>query len=282
MQTWMGLAMAAACLSALERTAHRLNLAGEADTRGYALTFQTACALLCLPLLALAAPKLAWPPSHALAAMMGAAVCWAGFSILTFKADSLLEASVKAGVSRLRLIWTLALGVIVFAESLTPLKVAGVLMIAGAPLFLMARNREISRRGVGFEVASTLALAGALAFDKICLRYLPGAAVTFFSFANAAMLTFALRRTGASTRNSWVAPPRVARVAIAAALSVACYLALMTALANGELSRVAPIYMLAPLLSTILGVALLGERNDAGAKIAVALVAAVGGCLTTL
>lgn len=274
--------MAAACLSALERVVHRLNLAGQDDTRGYALTFQATCALLSLPLLAVVAPSLVWPSPSILAAMAGAAVCWAAFSILTFKADSLLETSVKAGVSRLRLIWTLALGVIVFSESLSLLKALGVFMIACAPLLLVVRNRTISRPGLSFEIASTLALAGALAFDKVCLQELPATAVTFFSFATAAVLTFALRGAGPVVANSWLSAPRFARVATAAALSVACYLALMTALAAGELSRVAPIYMLGPLLSTILGIVLLRERSDAAIKIAVAVVAAVGGYLTTL
>lgn len=88
MQTWMGLAIAAACLSALERVTHRVNLAGEGDTRGYALTFQAACTLLCLPLLAFAWPKLTWPPPVGVAAMVAAAICWAAFSVLTFKADT--------------------------------------------------------------------------------------------------------------------------------------------------------------------------------------------------
>lgn len=81
------------------------------------------------------------------------------------------------------------------------------------------------------------------------------------------------------SENTWLAAGRGGLVVVAALLSVLCYLCLMFALRIGDMSGVAPLYMMAPVLATILGITLLGERTDVTSKILAATIATAGGFL---
>jgi len=284
----LALALLAAVFSAVERVLHRSNLADRGDTYGYTVCFQLACAALSLPLVVASVPRMPGIAPRSLIFLAAAAACWVGFSLLTFRADSLVEASVKSAVSRLRVVWTLALGALVFGEDVGGLRILGAALIAASPLLLLRASPTVSVRGVVLEAGATVFLAGALLFDKLAMETIPPGVVTFLAFANAAVFLLVAgrltaRRRGATLHGVWVLDTALTRrVGVTAVTSVACYYLLMLALRAGEFSLVLPVYMLSPVLVLVLAYAFLGERGELRLKVVVVGLSTLGAMLTVV
>lgn len=280
------LALLAATLSGTEKVRHRSSLKGVEGTYSYTFVFQFACAVLALPLAAVSLFHITEVMWQSVIFMLLSAFCWLGFSLCTFKSDSLVEASVKTSVSRLRIAWSLMLGALVLNETVSALNILGATLIAVAPLLLVRVSREVSIKGLLLEVVATLFIALALMFDKLAMESIPAGIVTFASFGVSALLMVLLSRltrrplVNRTVEGSMVLDVPMRRIATTAAISVACYFTLMMALSIGEFSVVMPIYMLSPLVVLLLSWVFLGEREHLSLKLMIVTISTIGAVLT--
>ena len=283
MLDWQFFALSAALLSASERIIHRWNIKKYKESIGYSSMFQMTCAVLAMP----AAIWILWDQVYSISIqnlwLVGAAaICWTTFSLLTFKADEYLDASSKSSISRFRVLWSLIIGVVIFDENVTLLKVTGALMVAIAPISLIAFDRKISPKGAFLEIGATISLSLALVFDKLAPQFFDVAVVTFLAFANSAIITMILR-SGLRKKNPWAKDhKRIMMVILASLFSLSCYYSLMIALKYGDISVAVPIYMTSPIITTLMAFFLLSERENIVGRITVAFTATVGCILIVL
>ncbi|WJV64129.1 DMT family transporter [Pectobacteriaceae bacterium C52] len=125
MDIWILTSFLAAVFSGFEKITHRFNMLKVKDVYSYTIIFQFLCAAIVSPAVVMnpVFPNVA--EIRAYVFLILAAACWAGFSLLTFHADKYLEASVKSGISRLRLVWASIIGYLFFNESFSLWQFAG-------------------------------------------------------------------------------------------------------------------------------------------------------------
>ncbi|MBS1207499.1 MAG: EamA-like transporter family [Proteobacteria bacterium] len=276
MEGWILTSFLAALLSSAEKIAHRYNMIKIDDIFSYTIIFQILCAAISLPIAALN-PVLPSPNEYlSYGWLILAAVCWAGFSLLTFHADKLLQASIKAGISRLRIIWAAIIGWLFFNESFSSVHIIGIVLIWFSPFVVARINGKGSSRGFIFEIAASIMIALALTFDKISAQYFDESVIVFFSFFNSAIIIFIIKNR--QLNFSWP----ILRLAMPVSIiSVICYLLLVYSLKHGEISLVISIYMTSPVLVTLMAIKILKESENILYKIISVCFAALG-CILTM
>lgn len=276
MDIWILTSFLAAVFSGLEKIAHRFNILKVKDVYSYTIIFQFLCAAIVSPAVVMNPVFPNVTEIKAYVFLILAAACWAGFSLLTFHADKYLEASVKSGISRLRLVWVSLIGYLFFNESFSLWQFMGVFLIWGSPFIVSKIRGKGTTPGFMLEISASLMIAFALTFDKICADYFSEPVIVLFSFFNSAIIISLIRK------GRFYFKMELIKVALpASSFSAICYLLLIYSLKHGVISMVISIYMISPVLVTFLGIYLLKEKENVRLKLFSALVATIG-CLLTL
>lgn len=217
-------------------------------------------------------PPVAW--LAVLAAGMGALA----FSVLTFKASKVVEASERAVVSRLNIFWILLFSAVLLGEELSGLKAAACLLLfAGAALCAYRPGHTRSKvQGLQMVVLAAAFSAALSTARKVGVGALPPLA---FGLGELALLCIGLwfwigRDAFSRVRAVWRRNP--ADLALNGLSGVVLDVAALMALTLLPVSVVVPVLSSAAVLTAILGGLLLGEKTDWGMKIAGALLAVAG------
>lgn len=276
MEGWVLTSLLAAYLSAVEKLSHRYNMINIDDIFSYTILFQIMCAIISLPIVILnpvfPSPSEYFPYGW----LILAAISWAGFSLLTFHADKLLEASIKAGISRLRIIWTAIIGWFFFNESFSSIHIIGILLIWFSPFVVAKISGKGTAKGFIFELTASIMIALALTFDKISAKYFSESFIVFFSFLNSAIVIFIIKKGRLNL--SW---PVLKLIIPTSLISVTCYISLVYSLKHGEISSVISIYMTSPVIVTFMAILILKESKNIIHKLISVFLATLG-CILTL
>lgn len=272
---WMVSAFIAALLSAAEKIAHRFNMRNDHNVFDYTVAFQILCAIISVPIFIYSPPL---PPLQGYMPylyLFMAGLCWALFSLFTFQADKLLEASVKSGVSRLRLIWIGIIGWFFLGEPFSTIQLFGMALICLSPLIIMRFKDKVRSRGIVYELIASIIISLAITFDKISCQYFSESLVLLFSYLNSALLVSLFRKRRANLNFN------LFKVVLPSAIfSVFCYLSLLWSLSHGNISTVMSVYMISPIFVTLIGILFLKERGNISLKITSIIIAVIGGVLT--
>lgn len=275
MSIWLLAGVSSAALAAGQRLLVRWRLRDEAHAAEFASAFQIVSMVFVLPvgLAGVFAAGNQWS-ARALVLAAAAVLCWLSYSHLTFRSDVFLDASSKASLSRLRLLWGLVIGVVVFGERANWLWVPASLLLVAGSFIAVALADRLATRGVVLELGATIAIAAAIAFDKLTLGHLNVVTVTFISFGGPGVVEFVRGRTRVrSTSNYWLADARrLMIVAVGSLAMIGSFALQLVALDDGPLSAVVAVAAVSAVLTTLGGIVLLGERSDLTRKL-VGLVA---------
>jgi len=279
MLSGLALAALAALTKAAEQLLHRFVVKAQ-DPLSYAFAWNGLMALLYLPL---AASDASWPREPiSWALVLGASCLWAAAAYTGFNAYSLLEVSYASPLTKLRVLLVLILSVVFLGEHLPPTKLAGTaLLLLGALLIanpMRTRRQKSESRGVLHALATAALASGALVIDKRATQYFtPGAYSFLVFFLPSVMLVPLVRKRRDMV---WRVIASSAKPLLAAAtLSATSYYLTLAAFRVEEASVVVPIAETHVLFTVILGMVLLGEREDVGRKLGASLAIVAGAVL---
>lgn len=252
----------------------------ESDPVAFASYYQFLLALFILPLVVIGGVN--FPLNPIVWFWTGVSVSFltaAGFML--FRAIKVTEISQVIIFNSTRPIWIFVGGIILFKEQLTLLKFLGIFLITGALLLIYWK-----RDGIKFGYPHLLALgqAAAVSVAALCDRYL----INFYSpplyqfittFSPAVLMLF-LKPSAIPKLKSFIKLNRRHLLILLAALffTGASLLILYAYKSGGEVSRVYPIYQTSALLTVLLGIILLGEKENWRRKL-IGIIIAISGVL---
>lgn len=195
-------------------------------------------------------------------------VIWGLFARAEFATKKVVEISTLTVIIRFYPLVTFAASFIFLGESLTTPKIIAMILIVIANLILIWNKTKISfDRGFWLAIALATSLGLGLFFDKLVSGYyaLPLYAVASFGFPSLFnTLTPPLGFRDFLTewkRSSW-------RIPLLALTNVIGYYLWLLSLKQAELSKASMILSLAGIVTIILGIWLLGERDRTKQKLA--------------
>ncbi|MFE7129476.1 hypothetical protein ACFVIM_01295 [Streptomyces sp. NPDC057638] len=273
--------LVAVALNTADRALTRAALRRHSDRADhFLLVYQLTSTLLTAPFALHALLGPAHPISsldtQALLIALAAVTCWSVYSVSAFRSAALLELSVAATISRLRLVLAAFFGVVLFGETISPTHGVGlaVLLAAYIPLTRLPRE-QLHRKGLAYAALSTLAITLALISDKALTTWLDPAVILFLGFAGTTLTSLVLNRgiKAAALR------PVLLPAALAGTAGAAGYYGLLLALAKGPVGVILPVYQSSAFLYVLIGIVALGETTGWRRKILSAAVSLLGTAL---
>ncbi len=268
-------------LNTADRTLTRATLRRHDDRADeFLLVYQLTSTLLTAPFAALALLDPDHPKSalngDVLLLVLAAITCWSVYSVSAFRSSALLELSVAATISRLRLVLAAFFGVVFFGETISPTHGIGlaVLLAAYIPLTQLPRE-QLNRKGLAYAAASTVAITLALTTDKALTAWFDPAVILFLGFAGTTLAGFALNK-GISTA---ALRPVLLPAALAGTAGAVGYYGLVVAMAEGPVGVILPVYQSSAFIYVLIGIVLLGETTGWRRKVLSAAVSLLGAAL---
>ncbi|WCN07399.1 EamA family transporter [Streptomyces sp. M92] len=268
-------------LNTADRTVTRATLRRHGDRADeFLLVYQLTSTLLTVPFAALALLRPGHPagvPSgEVLLLVLAAITCWSIYSVSAFRSSALLELSVAATISRLRLILAAFFGVVFFGETVSATHAIGlaVLLVAYIPLTQLPRE-QLNRKGLAYAAASTVAITLALTTDKALTAWFDPAVILFLGFAGTTLTGFALNK-GTSTA---ALRPVLLPAVLAGTAGAAGYYGLVVAMTEGPVGVILPVYQSSAFIYVLIGIVLLGETSGWRRKVLSAAISLLGAAL---
>jgi len=208
---------------------------------------------------------------------------WTLSAIVTYKSFQLVEASARSPLKQTQIIFILILSYFLLGEALTLNKVVGSLLIfIGVVLLSYERGKTRFVFDIGFKVTLLSALIAAVVslVDKVSLTYWSPASYSFmiYLFPSLIIGVFARKRKGLVK----MLKSRYLFIALAGFLEFAYFITRMTAFSLTDLSIVSPVLRLSTLVTVVLGIILLKERQRIGEKIFSAILMIIGAIIISL
>lgn len=200
---------------------------------------------------------------------------------LFFAATKYIEPSIQSTVNRFRLIWIFLVGVLIFSEATSPMKLIGTVLTISAGIVLISKYRTgMKLRGIIFMIICTLISTLVVASYKPLMTEFNGIALGFLVFLFPAVIIFIalpdrFNRIVNLYRNNngkkWLI------------LSGVCgglgNLAVMIAFQTGELSRVVVVTESFLFLTLIGEAIILKERSNLKLKVLAVILSVIGAIL---
>jgi len=217
-------------------------------------------------------------PSEPIAyiSLLVAVVCYGLFERLRFVAAKLLDASVLTTIGNLSVFVAFIGALILYKETVTPGKILGGFLIIIALLIVSTENLKgkNSLKGVAVGIFTSILIGIAWMLDKLGAGYFNANTYSIlvwtlpivfiiFPYIKFSEIKSELKQA------SW-------KVVVLAGINVFGYLLQLKALEIAEATRVIPIVQTSILLTIILGVIFLNERNYVAKKIIAGIMAIAG------
>lgn len=209
-------------------------------------------------------------------ALLVASFCYAMFERGRFVAAKLLDASVMTTIVNISVLVAFVGALFLYSEPLSLHKLLGGFLIIGA-LFLVSMNnktKKFSKEGITVAVTISIMLGLGWMLDKLGAQFFNASTYNIFIwtvpivFIYFPHIGFDVMKTELKLA-SW-------KVILLAGLNVIGYLLQLKALEIAEATRVIPIVQTSTLLTILLGIVLLKEREHIPRKIIAGLMAISG------
>lgn len=207
------------------------------------------------------------------------AVLYAGGTLFLFRALQTLEASEATIIIASRVLWTVAVAVLLLGELMNFSRAVGILLILGAVVLVSYKPREFKfSQGVWFVLAAAVCYGLAVANDSYILRYYKDT-LTFttlaFLFPGIVMVIFrpyAISQVAAFVRSREMLTMAIMSVFYSGS-AIAFYLAFRY---GGTASQISPVQQSDIILTVVLASIFLRERGELPKKIIGALMTIAG------
>ncbi|PIP56863.1 hypothetical protein COX05_00815 [candidate division WWE3 bacterium CG22_combo_CG10-13_8_21_14_all_39_12] len=213
------------------------------------------------------------------AALIAASFCYAMFERGRFLAAQLLDASVFTTISQVAVVVAFAGALFIYNETLSVEKIVGSLLILVA-LLLVSYSKSIgisSKKGILVATVISIMLGLGWMLDKFgtthfnpetysVLVWTIPIIFVYLPYVKTSEIVTEFKRT------SW-------KIVVLAAINVIGYLLQLKALGLAEATRVIPIIQISTLLTVLLGIILLKERDNLTKKIFAGILAVIGAYL---
>ncbi|XWO13743.1 EamA-like transporter family [Candidatus Hepatincola sp. Pdp] len=203
--------------------------------------------------------------------LLASILCWALFSILYFRALSLIDLSTYTVLSRLTLVWSSVIGIIFFKEKLHSFHLIGIVLIMSANL-LYLHQAKFNKQGVIYIVGSTLCLSCALALDKYLTSFINPIIIVFFGFLGTSIIC-SLR---VKLKEIFPLNFKYLYAVLASLMGTLGYICLLTSLSLGDISKILPMFQGSTILYTLLGFLVFKEFKEWKLKLASGIIAIIG------
>jgi len=273
---WLAFAIGAALLFGINSIAHRKAVMDESSL-SYAFLFNFMGGLVFIPFLV----KEFMLPTGVLPWLLViiASALWSITGVVAFKSVKLVDVSVRAPLSELKIILLLILSVVFLKEVLTFEKVLGTVIIFVGFLVLHHSRKVTLFKWTDKGIKLVLLAAFLIAISSIIDKY----ALTFFTAGMYGGLVFllpglflgvfAMRKKG---RVKSLLKNKLRWLLTAVVLSVVAYYFMLSAYKLADASLVFPIVRSATIITVLGGITFLGERKQIAKKIVATLIVLAG------
>jgi len=197
-------------------------------------------------------------------------LCWALFSILYFKALSLIDLSTYTVLSRLTLVWSSVIGIIFFKEKLHSFHLIGIVLIMSANLLYIHKAKF--NKGIIYIIGSTLCLSCALALDKYLTNFINPIIIVFFGFLGTSIIC----SSRVKLKEIFPLNFKYLYAVLASLTGTLGYICLLISLSLGDISKILPMFQGSTILYTLLGFLVFKEFKEWKLKLASGIIAIIG------
>jgi drug/metabolite transporter (DMT)-like permease len=274
---WLLFAFLAGALYTAEGLTIRHLLRAKRDPWAFSFFYSLVGTAITLPFM-LAAPVLPQSPGPWLLAIVVSLLIVA-HNFLVFKASGLLEASLIGAISKLRLVWVFALGIVVLHDGFSWEKLLGTLLAIAAGLVILHNfKRPDSATGLTLAFSATFFNAGIIILAKYLFGTFNAVSLTFFAFFLVPLILNFVLMPDAVRRIKKLYQENRRLVLVTCGLGALANLALNQALALHDASSVLVISEIFLILILVGEHALLKEKEYLWVKV-VSVVLAVAGAV---
>lgn len=272
---WLIYALAAAILNGIKIAIHRHVMKTESPY-AYALFENIIAAIIFLPifLIYFKAPSTFFP----WALVLLSSIAWASIMPLVYYSHKYTEASLRAPINQIGVLFVFLLSMILLSEVLTIEKTIGtLLMLIG--LIILSYHKEkimgnLADKGVQLTLLSTFLVSLALIIDKKAIAYFPAEMYVFLVyFFPALFLTLFIKKrinqTKKLLKNKWP-------YAITVGILSTYYLFALKSYKLADISLVYPILRLSTLITMLIGFGFYKERKEILKRIIGAIIMIMG------
>jgi drug/metabolite transporter (DMT)-like permease len=276
---WLVFALISAFLRGLDDVVHRFVMREQVHRPvHYAFIFNVLCIFVFLPF-ALADFRL---PSELVPWILLAGSCliYTVLNIIAFYAYRVTEVTILSPLTNARVLLVFLLALAFLGEAFTMSKLAGTLFIfLGVVLLTWSGGlfRRFRERGVQLVMVTVLFSSFVSLIDKVAVQYFSAGVYGLLVWLIPAMILGVIAYRELPKLKHTITK-RLHYILLASIFISFAYFFELTAykLPGAQISLIFPILRLSPLVSTTLGIALLGERKELGRRILGALVMIAG------
>lgn len=277
--SWLEFAIVAAVAAGMRGILHRFVMKSQ-DPLSYAMFENILVGLALIPVMI---SEFAFPNEPVAWAILALSVAgWTALAIAVNYSYKLNEASLMEPVRQSRLFMALVLSSIFLAESITPLKIAGTMLIFGGLTAIgFQSGREKFNKGIVLVLVAAFLSAGLAIVDKSAVLYFtPGMfAFLVFIIPGLIMLPAVARRRPDAKKLLKTSGKYLLAVVI---LGAVAYYATLKAFQLGDASLAYPIIRMSSVITVIGAIAFLHEHKNLKSRIIATALAVTGGVLLSI
>lgn len=273
---WFVYALLAALFSAISRNITRLSMKDGGDEKAFTIIHNLAAVIIVIPLIISSSwwlPKIGKVWILFVAAMIFYTVAdWA-----VVKALKTVEASVHLVLIRLRTIWVLLGGWLIYQELFSVGKIIGsILIILGTILAVVNKKKFTLPKGAFFTFLASVCLSAGFLTDKTLVQFFPVPVYTFLSLLIPSILIGATMKNQVISRLQLEWQKKKLAVLLAGGLFGLYFLFQSYAFKVGEVSKGAVVIESSVITGALLAFFLLNERENMLLKILGAILVFLG------
>lgn len=206
-----------------------------------------------------------------------AAALWGSGTVFYFKASHLLEASEVIILSPFRAVVTIIASIIFLHESFTPQQIIGFILISAAILLVTNLKHKIQfNNGIYYALAMTLFYGSAVIFDVLIIRiYDPISYLAVSNFLIGSLLLLFYPKALLQL-NTFLKPEFLKKMLPLGVFSSIQAIAFYYALKIGQTSQIASVNQSQVIVTVILAVILLKERDNLLKKVIGSILVTIG------
>jgi transporter family protein len=259
--------------ASLEKCLNRLFLSKSSQEWEYMLGYNIGALLLLISVTLSEIGSIGLTSNLCLLILSGA--IWFISCLYTFKADRFAEVSLTSIISQLQVALVCFGGIVFFGESLTYVQVLGVALVVMGLCFLFHKSGWKFNLGIFYKLISVTAMTCALLLDKYLVSIYDGSIVAISGFLVPSVIIMVLQPKKVVAGIKFVFEHRFYNIAIGI-LGGLGYLALLKAMALAPLAVVFPAFQINIILTVLLGIWLLKEKEHIIPKIISAIIVLLG------
>ncbi len=206
------------------------------------------------------------------------AVLYGAGNLLLFKGLKTVEASDTTILVTTRAIWTILVALLFLNETLNPLRILGIFLIFGAIILVFGTKEKIKlNKGAIFILLSAVCFGVELANDSYILRQSEVVSFTAIGFLLPAIAMIIFQPKALFRAKQLLQPKRGIKMLLLSIIySIQAITAYLAYKLGGNISQLAPIFQSSLILTVILAIIFLNEKDRLKIKLASAVLVTIG------